>query len=226
QIKKLSDAELYIRIGHIAFEQAQMDKLKDINSDMLVVDSSKSIKLRTIETHNTHKENKNNHEDEGGNDPHIWLDPNMVKIQAENIYQALIKINPENKNYFLANKNKFIKDLDSLDKKLKNSFKPIKNKTILVFHPAFGYLADAYNFHQEAIEIEGKDPTIKNLQKIIDQAKKDNIKVIFVQKQFSTKSAQVIADAIGGTVVQIDPLAQNYFANLEDMAYTINNNLK
>lgn len=232
QIQKLSEADIYIRIGHIPLEKAQMSKLQDLNPDMVVVDSSIGVDLRNIESHSHGEEDEyhDEHEEEQketiNQDPHIWLNPNLVKIQAENIYQALIKASPENTEYFETNKNKFLSDLENLDLKLKEAFQPISEETILVFHPAFGYLADAYNFHQEAIEIEGKDPTIENIQKIIDESKKDNIKVIFVQKQFSTQSAQVIAEAIEGTVVQIDPLAQNYFENMENMAQIITTNLK
>lgn len=242
QIRKLSDADLYVRIGHIPFEGAQMAKLQDINKGMLVVDSSQGIALREIEAHShegDEHEDEHGHEDEDhedmdneeeheehGKDPHIWLSPNLVKIQAENIYKALVDVRPEDADYFSANKDKFLSDLENLDSKLVDAFSSIEGQTILVFHPAFGYLADAYNFHQEAIEIEGKDPTIEDLQKIIDEAKSDNVKVIFVQKQFSTKSAQVVADAIGGTVVKIDPLDPDYFANMENMAYTIVNSMK
>lgn len=226
QMKKLSKADLYIRIGHIPFEEAQMDNLIDINPDMIVLDSSLGVDLRSLEAHSHEDNHEHGDEHEEGDDPHIWLDPNLVKIQAENIYQALVDISPADKDYFTANKETFLNDLDQLDATLIEAFQPIADQTILVFHPAFGYLADAYGFYQEAIEIEGKDPTIEALQTIIDEAKEDNVKVIFVQKQFSTESAQVVADAIDGAVVQIDPLAQDYFANLSDMAYTIIDNMQ
>ena len=214
QIKDLSQMDLYVRIGHIAFEKSQMQRLQDINPQMKVVDSSVGIKTRESQD-----------EDEAGADPHIWMAPALVKIQAENIYQALVDIRPEYKDYFEANKNNFLSDLDVLDKKLTEIFEPIKGQTVLVFHPAFGYLADAYGFAQESIEEEGKDPSITQLKEIIDKAKKDNIKVIFLQKQFSEKSARVVADSIGGTVVAIDPLAPDYFSNMELIAQSIKDNL-
>ncbi|MCK4891224.1 MAG: zinc ABC transporter substrate-binding protein, partial [Candidatus Pacebacteria bacterium] len=97
---------------------------------------------------------------------------------------------------------------------LKNSFSKIQNKKILVFHPAFGYLARDYGFEQIAIEIDGKEPSAENLANIIDTAKEENIKTIFVQKQFSQKSAEAIAKQIGGSVVPLDPLADDYVENL------------
>jgi len=149
-----------------------------------------------------------------------------VKIQAKHIYESLVEYSPDDKDYFTKNYDQFILDLDKLDDKLSQAFAPIKNQTILVFHPAFGYLADAYGFKQKAIEMEGKDPTPAQLKAIIDEAKADNVKVIFVQSQFSTKNAQAVAEEIGGAVVQIDPLAKDYFTNLESIAETIVSSLK
>jgi zinc transport system substrate-binding protein len=232
ELKKLQGAEIYFRIGHIPFEKAQMDKLADLNSEMIVVDTSKNIPLLEMvahshgdEVHEDEHTDEDEHEHEGGSDPHIWLSPKLVKIQAKHITDTLISYSPENEEYFTANYNAFIDELKELDSALETTFEPINGETILVFHPAFGYLADAYDFEQEAIEIEGKDPSPEHLKNIIDEAKEDNIEVIFVQKQFSTKSAQAIADEIDGAVVQIDPLAKDYIENMRDLANVIVNEL-
>lgn len=223
QLQKLEIADIYFRIGHIPFEKAQMKRLRAINSNMIVVDTSEGVKLLSLSAHHHEDEEEGHEHEESGDDPHIWLSPKLVKTQANHIYNTLVEYSPENKDYFTQNYNQFIQDLDKLDRKMENAFTPIKGQTILVFHPAFGYLADAYGFYQEAIEIEGKDPTPAQLKEIIDEARDDNVKVIFVQKQFSTKSAEAVAQEIEGVVVQIDPLARDYFANLESMAKTIVN---
>ncbi len=229
QLRKLQDADIYFRIGHIGFEKAQMEKLRKLNSEMKVVDTSEGISLLSLAAHH-HEDEGEKHEDdedhEAGDDPHIWLSPKLVKVQADHIYNTLVEYSPEDKDLFTQNHNQLIKDLDELDQKLTNAFASIKGQKILVFHPAFGYLADAYGFRQEAIEIEGKDPTPVQLKKIIDEAREDNIKVIFVQAQFSTESAESVAQEIDGAVVQINPLAKNYFANLKTMTETIITSLK
>jgi zinc transport system substrate-binding protein len=241
QLQQLQDADMYFRIGHIQFEKAQMTKLGELNPDMTIIDTSQGITLRTLAAHSHDEEEGGDHYDEeyehaedhkheiheenhghnAGDDPHIWLAPQLVKIQAKHIYNALVAHSPSDAAYFTQNYNQFISDLDALDTELTAAFAPIVDQTILVFHPAFGYLADAYGFYQEAIEIEGKDPTPTQLQNIIAAAKEDHVKVIFVQAQFSTKGAESVAQAIGGAVVQIDPLAQDYFSNLRQMAQTI-----
>jgi len=195
QLKKLSEANLYIKIGHIPFEKTQMKRLVDLNPEMKVMDSSDGIEIYE-------------------NDPHIWLSPRLVKIQVESIYLTLTEIDPGNQDFYENNKNEYLAKLDNLDLELKNAFSRIKGKKILVFHPAFGYLARDYDFEQIAIEIDGKEPSAENLANIIDTAKEENIKTIFVQKQFSQKSAEAIARQIGGVVVPLDPLAEDYIENL------------
>jgi zinc transport system substrate-binding protein len=221
QLKKLQIAAIYFRIGHIPFEKAQMGKLEQINPAMKVVDTSEGISLLSSKTDEHRNDEEREEKSELSDDPHIWLSPKLVKIQAEHIYNALIESRPENKDYFLANYRNFIEDLNQLDVDLDKTFAPVKGKIILVFHPSFGYLADAYGFKQEAVEVEGKEPSPENLKKIIDRAQSRGIKVIFVQKQFSAKSAEAVAKEIGGSVVQIDPLAENYFENLKLMSSKI-----
>ena len=67
------------------------------------------------------------------------------------------------------------------------------------------------------MEIEGKRPTARQLARLIERAKAANVKVIFVQPQFSEKSAAAVAEAIGGVVIPMDPLARDYLANLRKM---------
>jgi len=140
---------------------------------------------------------------------------------VENIYLALTEIDPENKDFYEQNKNEYLKKLDDLDFELQNSFSKIQNKKILVFHPAFGYLARDYDFEQIAIEIDGKEPSAENLARIIDLAKKENIKTIFVQKQFNSKSVEAIAEQIDGIVISLDPLDRNYVENLKKIGEKI-----
>lgn len=234
QLQKLQTAEIYFRIGHIPFEKVQMEKLQQINPSMKVIDTSVGVNLLELAAHSHGEEEhgheeeeheEHEHEEEGDHeksvDPHIWLSPNLVKIQAKHIFHALAEIKPEERDYFQSNYDQLIEDLENLDENLRTTFSKIEGKTILVFHPAFGYLASEYGFRQEAIEIEGKDPSPEHLKEIIDEAKADGVSVIFVQKQFSTKSAQAIAGEINRAVVQIDPLAKNYFSNLEEMSAII-----
>jgi zinc transport system substrate-binding protein len=88
----------------------------------------------------------------------------------------------------------------------------------MVFHPAWGYFAHAYGLKQVPIEIEGKDPKPAQLKELIQHARENGIKVVFVQPQFSTKSAELVAREIGGQVAFANPLAEDWMANLRQVA--------
>jgi zinc transport system substrate-binding protein len=84
----------------------------------------------------------------------------------------------------------------------------------MVYHPTWGYFAHEYGLQQVAIEGEGKEPSARRLIGLIDEARRDGIKVVFVQRGFPRKSAQVIADAVGGSVVIADPQERDWLGNL------------
>ena len=137
----------------------------------------------------------------------------------------MVEFDSKNKNYYLANYNNFIKEIEQTDKKIKNTLSKIeKNSKFMVFHPSWGYFAKEYNLVQFEIEVEGKEPKPKMLQKIIEEAKEENIKAIFTQTEFSDKSAKVIAAELKIKVLKETPLAKDWSQNLINMANAIANN--
>jgi len=160
-----------------------------------------------------------------GKDPHVWVSPKNVKIMAKNIYDTLVKADSKNKEYYKTNYDNFIKEISQTDKKIKKFLSVLpKNSKFMVFHPSWGYFAKDYNLEQLVIEVEGKDPKPKILQKIIKEAKEENVKAIFTQTEFSDKSAKVIADELKIKVIKETPLAANWSQNLIQMANSIANN--
>jgi len=165
-----------------------------------------------------HGEAEHDHHEHAGLDPHIWLSPHLVKIQARTILAALQDADPQHRSVYEANFKKFAAQIDQLDTDLKNTFAGKKGLQFIVFHPAWGYFASAYGLKQVPIEIEGKDPKPAQLKELIHHAKENRIKVVFVQPQFSTQSAEVVAREIGGQVAFADPLAEDWMANLREVA--------
>ena len=111
-----------------------------------------------------------------------------------------------------------MKNIDELDSRLKDTFKGKHGLQFMVYHPSWGYFADAYGLRQIPIEIEGKEPKPAQLKELIEHAREHNIRIIFVQPQFSTKSAELIAREIDGQVVFADPLAEDWVGNLSEIA--------
>jgi zinc transport system substrate-binding protein len=208
QLGELSKAKMYAKAGSgIEFELSWMDKIISLNKDMLVIDCSKGITLM-----------KSEDEDEPGMDAHIWTSVRNAKIMVENIYEGIIKVDAANKEYYESNKDKYIKELDELDKEITQIISEKNNKEFIVYHPAFAYFSRDYDLKQIPVEQGGKEPTPKWIERLIEEAKEKNITVIFASPEMSTKSAEVIANEIKGTVVLIDPLEKNYIENMRKIA--------
>ena len=139
---------------------------------------------------------------------------------------ALTMADPEGAATYQENCRLFLKELDDLDARIRAVLAPVKGGRLLVFHPSFGYFADAYGLRQVAVETAGKSPKGKELTRLIKMAKKENVRIIFVQPQFDRHVAEKIAAAIDGAVVPLDPLAREYIANMETMARAVAEALK
>ena len=229
QMKSLVNSKAYFLVGD-PFEQAWMDKFKQNAKNTLFVDTTKGIEKIQMEEHNHHDEAnvdaKHDEHDHSGFDPHVWLDPLLVKIQAKNIYEAMVKIDSQNSDFYKTNYEEFIKELDALDENIKTILSPYKDKAFMVFHPSWGYFAKRYDLEQISIEIEGKEPKPNELVELIEEAKKYDIKIVFVAPQFSQKSAKTISKNINANVVEIDPLSDNWKESMLNTANQIANSYK
>ena len=224
QMAELSKAKVLFRIG-VPFENSLLPKITSTFKDLVIVDTREGIKLRKMSSDHEHKKDKHRKEEEddhrhgaGTLDPHIWLDPILVKTQAKTICEALSKLDSKNAKVYQQNLKKFLSNLDQVDVKIGRALAPMKGKEILVFHPAYGYFAHRYGLKQVAVETGGKEPSAKQLAALIEKAKAAGVKVIFVQPQFNKNNAETVARAIGGAVVSLNPLAVDYIKNLEEMA--------
>jgi zinc transport system substrate-binding protein len=226
QMAGISKAKAYFSAG-VPFEGRWLKKIAAANPRMKVVATDQGVPkipmaagyhLGGAEDADHHGGHGDAHDDhghgEGGLDPHIWLSPPLVKIQVRHILTGLREIDPSHGDRYERNYNDFLRAIDLLDRQLKQKFSGVKDRRFLVFHPSWGYLAQAYGLKMTAIEVQGKDPKPAQLQALIAYARREGIKVVFVQPQFSARSARLIAGEIGGQVAFADPLAENWTDNL------------
>lgn len=222
QIQALGRAKLFFKVG-MPFENQLLEKIRGVHPGMTVVDTAEGIKKRLLAADSSiaggdpADQNSHGHSPEEL-DPHVWLSPPLVKIMAINIASALEKIDPGDAAFFKANLLQLHRELDAVDEKIRQALNPYAGRTFYVFHPAFGYFGDCYYLKQEAIEAEGKQPSPKQLRELIEKAKSENVKIIFIQPQFDRHSAQAVADAIGGRILLINDMEKDVLANLQDMA--------
>jgi zinc transport system substrate-binding protein len=228
QMAELSQASIWFSIG-VEFENGLLPKVKALYPKLSIVNTAKNVLFRTLESHsdaigpgtpapaatNPPAAGAASAADSGGIDPHVWLGYAAVKVQLTAITDALCALKPADAPLFKQNLVVYLSEIDSVFAGLAKELAPLKGKTVFVYHPSFGYFLDTFGIKQEAVEVGGKEPTQKTLAALIQAARKDGAKAIFVQKQFSTNAAKAVAAAIGGVVVEIDPLAPNWLENVK-----------
>lgn len=220
QMVALDSADIYFRIG-VPFETRLTEKIRIDHGDLRIVDMHLGVQRadRSSEEHRGQREDAPGRHSEI--DPHVWLDPGLVRVMIEGVAAELTALRPEFASEFEANLTRFQAELDSLNRRIADLLKPYKGQAMYVFHPAYGHFAEAYGLRQVAVEVGGKEPNARQVAQLIDQARSDGAKVIFVQPEFSEKTARTVTDAIEGEVVPLDPLAEDYVSNLWHMAVTI-----
>lgn len=215
QMVDLTRSKIYFAVG-VPFEKVWLRKFARINSKIMIVHTEDGIEKIPMGVSRRYNEKRHSH---GVEDPHVWLSPPLVSIQTRNILDALLKIDPARGEIYKSNYKTFIGDLVDLDLKIRDVFAANREGAhFMVYHPSWGYFAKSYGLKEIAISIQGKEPTPKGLQNLIRQAKEKNVKVIFVQPQFSTKSANTVAKSIGAQILVADPLEENWAENLLNVA--------
>ncbi len=221
QLRMLGKADAYISIG-VPFEKAWMNRITAVNREMLIVDTTEGIERMTMAAHIHDEEREKSHTDNAENpDPHIWLSPQLVKVQAQTIYQALVQLTPQQADIYQANLESFLRDIEAVDAELRESLAGLEQRKFMVFHPAWGYFARDYGLEMIPIEIGGTEPSAAELATLIAEANKEKIKVIFAQPEFSTRDAETIAQEIGGEVLLLDPLAADWLENMRHVSQTL-----
>jgi zinc transport system substrate-binding protein len=213
QMALIDEADVFFRIG-VPFENALMDRISASMPQLQVVDLRDGIELQPVGGGSAHAEH-------GRLDPHTWLDPNLAAIQARTVSDTLARIDAGHSATYSANLEALLGDLEQADRDVAEMLAPFEGRDMFVFHPAFGYFARAYGLEQVPIEIEGKEPAPRELQGIIEMARREKLNAIFVQPQFSDASARAIAAEVDAQIVRLDPLARDYLSNLREMGRKI-----
>ena len=218
QMKDLAKSKAWLQVGLLTLEDALKVKLADINKNMAIVNCSEGI---IPIAGSEHEEEGHEHSAKEAFDPHIWLAPADVKIMAKNILDALKAGFPQHSSAFDGNYIRFIARIDSISALIDQKIAPLKNRNILIFHPALAYYARQFKLSQIALEFDGKEPSPRHMKEIVDLAHEQNIHVIFIQKEFDPAFAQQLSREIDGKVVIIDPLEYNWEKQIMDITEKI-----
>ncbi len=208
QVQDLLAADCYLTVD-LEFERRLRERLISLRSKLRLVDMAAGVPRLESPGDGDHGHN---------DDPHLWLGFEQLSRMAENVAAALGECDPGGQPRYEAGLADFQARLALVRRQTTELLRPHQGKTMFVFHPAFGYLAANFQLQQRAVQVEGKDPSPRQLRDFIRRAQKEGISVLFVQPQFDRQSAQVIAEATGARVLAIDPLAHDVLANIAYMA--------
>jgi zinc/manganese transport system substrate-binding protein len=210
-VKRLSDADLFI-INGVGIEEWLGELIKKSgNKNLVVVDTSKGIKLvespEEIEIGHDHSHAHDHVHGDGAN-PHIWLDPVIAKKQATNIVAALQKADPSNASAYAENGKVYEAKLATLDSDYRSTLAPLPNKNLVTFHDAFPYLAARYklNYVGAISEFPEKDPTPKQLAALVDKIRSLKVGVLFAENGYAPGLLKKIAAETGAKVSELDTL--------------------
>jgi zinc transport system substrate-binding protein len=219
QAVALARAAVFFKID-MPFEKVVLEKVQEGNRRLAVVDVTAGIKKRPLDEasceESGHDHGATLHPDEL--DPHVWLSPPLLKTMAANIAAGLSQADPGHKQEYERNLTVLLERLDDLHQRVKRMLTPYRGQAFCVFHPGFAYFADAYGLKEVPVQVGGQTPSPKQLRELIDLAKRERVKTVFIQPEFDPRSAQVVAEAIGGHVISVNGLGRDVLSDIEDIA--------
>lgn len=218
QMAQLAESDVYFAIG-VPFEAALLPRLRDGFDDLEIVETQAGIDVGSEAPGDA--EGWSPDHPPHDRDPHVWLSPRHAEVIAETIADALKRIDPAHASDFVSNLRALSADLQRVDTEIASLLEPLRGKEIFVFHPAYGAFVEAYGLKQVAIEVEGQSPSAKQLAELIEKARSHNVRAVFVQPQFSHRTADTVAESVGAEIVTLDPLSRDYKTNLKSMALKI-----
>lgn len=201
QLVKLTKSRAYLRIGHIGFEQAWMERLEANAPGMQVFDTSRGISLIRDEGH-AH----GGHSHAGGVEPHIWNSPANARIIVRNVCDALCRLDSANASFYTSRLDSLNRVINRTDSIVRQLLAEGGQRAFLIYHPALSYFARDYGLTQLCLEEGGKEPSPAHLKQLIATCRAKGVRTIFVQKEFDSRNAELAAKEIGAKLVVINPL--------------------
>jgi zinc transport system substrate-binding protein len=190
-MKTLLNADIFVVNG--AGMESFLEKVIKDRPNLKIVNASEGIDLI---------KGKDNIEN-----PHVWVSISLHKKQIDNIAAGLSEYDPENAKTYRKNADAYLIKLEELRIKMADFTKTIRNRDIITFHEAFPYFAKEFGLNIVAVvEREpGSDPDARELANTINIIRKQKVRVLFAEPQYSARSAEIIAKETKAKLYTLDP---------------------
>ncbi len=215
QVSRVLAGRVFFRSG-VPFESGAW--FRALEGQLEIVDLREGVVTRIMETHAHSDGAQDSSHLRDAVDPHIWLSPHRLMVQARLVAATLQRLDPDHARDYAARLSALIAELENLDAWIADTLAPYRDRAFVVFHPSWGYFADDYGLRQVAIETEGKEPSDIEITNIQEQTRRLDVSVVYVQPQIAGKSARAIAGVMGARLETLDPLAPDVATNLRHTA--------
>lgn len=202
------------------------------NKELVLVEASRGVNpIKNVDEESS--DSREGEAQHGQYDPHVWISLSGAKIEAKNIKDALVKVDPGNKDFYESNYNEFAAKLDTMLNEYNGKFSEVKNKNFVTGHSAFAYFCRDFNLQQNSVEnvfAEG-EPTPKKMQELIDYCKENGVKVVFMEDMVSPKVSETLAKEVGAKVEKIyttenEEDGKDYIQSMKENLDKVYNSLK
>jgi len=139
--------------------------------------------------------------------PHYWMDPENGKIIAKEIFDTLVKMRPNERSYYEPRLNDFVSKVSTAEKRWLDMMAPYKGTKVVTYHRSFSNFADRFGLNVVGyVEPKpGIPPTPQHNLDLINQMKKDNVKIVLVEPYFDVKTPNAIGRDTGAEVLIMPP---------------------
>lgn len=203
QIKELSDAQGFVHLGKITFEQVMADKLAEAAPDTRQYDLSAADGISPDST-----------------DPHVWLSPRLFRSMTL-LFSRMIEGRTDEPTRYSERCGIYCRQIDSLEQYISLRLEGSKRRVFVVNHPALSYFANDFGLVQLSIEHDGKEPGAQGLAELIRTLKQNGVRTVLYERQDNPVAAQVLAREIGGRTLVYDPLPPEWLKTMYQLADTL-----
>ena len=212
-IQALATSTAYFYMGDLGFERSWVERIHTMQPDLQLVRLDQELTDRAH--HHKHPQTSTLH------DPHYWTSVRGLQAMAHTIYTALSCIDTLHRESYRTGYSRFSERLSRIGKEIQAQLTTLPSRAFVIYHPSLTEFAEEFGLHQLVIEQDGKEPTPQQIQTLIEEARRQDVRVVFIQQEFDSKLIQSIASELGARTVLINPLDGNWEAQLRGIAHAL-----
>ena len=209
----LDESPLYFAVGCLPFETKIVETLSD--KARVVNTSAGIVPLYGTHSHDGECDHDGHHH--GEVDPHTWVSVKNMRVIARNMYDAVVKYDPDNKDYYTDRYNAVDRRLDLLDKAFAAKLDSAPGKAFAVWHPSLSYLARDYGLEQISVSFENKEMSPVRLAEVAEEAREHGVRVFFFQQDYDSRQAQTLNNAMNTRMITVNPLDYDWDKELTNV---------